>query len=390
MLIGIVGAPNKGKSTLFSALTLNDVAIADYPFTTIDPNLGIAHATTECPCARMQKRCNARNSLCANGTRKIPVNVIDVAGLVEGAHLGKGMGNRFLNDLSASDALIIVADASGKTDSTGLRTSGYDAAQDIAMVENELCEWLSSIIRRHMETLSRSADAAKALHEALAGLKVSEAQIGAAIAASGTSASKIKWNDGEIAAFARALLGLAKPYLVAANKMDSKEAGPIAARLEALYGKERVVRISAAIELALAKAESKGRIRWTSDNRFEIAGEKLSEEQAKALEYMRNFIGANGRAATKLINRTVFGLLDNIVVYPVEDENSYADSSGNVLPDAILLKRGSTARDLAMKIHTQIGEGMLYAIDARKKIRIAKEHKLGDGDIIRIVSSAKR
>ena len=169
MLIGIIGAPNKGKSTLFSALTMHDVAIADYPFTTIDPNKGIAYATDKCPHRELGVQCKARNSLCIDGIRQIPVNVMDVAGLVEGAHLGKGMGNKFLNDLAAADALIILCDASGKTDAAGNAATGHNPMEDVEMVQGELVEWLSDIVKRHMKAMSRNPDGVTALGETLTG-----------------------------------------------------------------------------------------------------------------------------------------------------------------------------------------------------------------------------
>ena len=206
MLIGIVGAPNKGKSTLFSALTLNDVAIADYPFTTIDPNKGVAFATVKCPCVSLGLRCGARDGLCVGGTRRIPVNVVDVAGLVEGAHLGRGMGNKFLNDIAGADALILVADASGRTDSAGNAAFGADPAADIEMIRGELAEWLAGIVARHMEQLSRKADGVSALLEVLAGVKVDRASVDGAISDAGLLPGRVGWGEEETRRFASALL----------------------------------------------------------------------------------------------------------------------------------------------------------------------------------------
>ena len=124
LLIGIIGAPNKGKSTLFSAMTAVEVPIADYAFTTIKPNMGVAYATTECADVGLGVKCTPRNSSCLDGIRKIPINIVDVAGLVPGAHLGKGMGNQFLNDIVNADVLVQVVDASGKTDINGGKAEG--------------------------------------------------------------------------------------------------------------------------------------------------------------------------------------------------------------------------------------------------------------------------
>jgi len=90
------------------------------------------------------------------------------------------------------------------------------------------------------------------------------------------------------------------------------------------------------------------------------------------------------------LNEAYFTLLGGVVVYPVEDENRYSDKSGNVLPDAYIMPKGSTAKDLAYKIHTELGAGFLYAVDARKKQRLSADYVLKDGDVIRIVSATKR
>ncbi len=388
MLIGIIGAPNKGKSTLFSALTMHDVAIADYPFTTIDPNKGIAYATDKCPHVELGTKCKARNSLCVDGIREIPVNVVDVAGLVEGAHLGKGMGNKFLNDLAAADALIIVADASGKTDAAGNHVAKHDPVEDVEMVQGELVEWLSDIVRRHMKAMSRNPDGAAALAEVLAGLKINKDMITSAISQNGLSSSKIDWEDEGIDRFSTTLLKAAKPWLVVANKMDAEGAEEGAAKLEEKYGKEKVFRMSSAVELALEKAEKAGIIKWSGEKDFSIVGNATPEQQ-KGLNYMKRYLSTHGMASKALMNRIVFELLGNIVVYPVEDEHRYSDSMGNVLPDAILLHSGATAHDLAAAIHTEIADKMLYALDARKKMRIGKDHKLQNGDIVKIVSAVR-
>jgi small GTP-binding protein len=388
MLIGIIGAPNKGKSTLFSALTMHDVAIANYPFTTIDPNKGIAYATKKCPHTELGVPCKARNSLCIDGVRQIPINVIDVAGLVEGAHIGKGMGNKFLNDLAAADALIILADASGKTDAAGNPAANHSPIDDVEMVQDELVEWLSDIIKRHMKAMSKNPDGISALAEVLTGLKITKDTISRAILQNSLSSSKIDWEDEGIDRFSITLLKMAKPILIVANKMDVEGSEAGALELEAKYGKEKVFRMSSAVELALEKAEKSGIIKWSGSSDFTIVGNATSDQQ-KGLNYMKRYISTHGMASKALINKVAFELLENIVVYPVEDEHKYSDSMGNVLPDAILLHKSANAHDLAAAIHTEIADKMLYALDARKKMRIGKDHQLQDGDIVKIVSAAR-
>ena len=389
MMLGLIGAPNKGKSTIFSAMTLSQADIADYPFTTINPNLGIAYATKECPEKELGIKCNPRNSLCDNGTRKIPINVTDVAGLIPGAHIGKGMGTQFLNDIISADALILVVDLSGETDIQGRPGSNFNQKEDIRMVEEELANWLSGIIEKNMSSLSRKKDGIDALVELLSGFKPSEDQIRESAEENGITLSNISWNHESSLRFSRSFLARNKPIVIAANKMDKSSKDALEKFRKELED-YTVIGCSGAIELALRKAAKSGIITYNPGNSSFVMGPNATEDQKRALSYISSYLKKNGSTGIhEIINETVFTLSHNIVVYPVENENKYADSSGSILPDAILMAEGSTALDLAEKIHTEIAAKMLYAIDARNKIRVAKDYILKDGDIIKIVSAAK-
>ncbi len=388
MLIGIIGAPNKGKSTIFSALTMANAEIADYPFTTIKPNLGVAYATKECVEKELGVKCTPRNGLCVNGVREIPINITDVAGLVPDAHLGRGMGNQFLSDLAGASAFIQVVDLSGKTDMNGNLGEG-DPAAEVAATRKEVVMWLSGIIRNHSSVLSKSDNGSKAVVELLSGFGLREEQVRKAAEVNGLSTSHISWDSAETYAFADKLLSLSKPTVVAANKLDLAEPESLEG-LRKKLPEYTVIGCSGAVELALRKAAASGVIEYAPGELGFTVRKAASAEQKKALDYMADFVRKNGGTGVqKVINSAVFGVLENIVVYPVEDENKYTDHFGSVLPDALLVRKGTRAVELAEMIHTDLAKKMLYAIDARKKLRIGKDYVLKDNDVIKVVSAAK-
>lgn len=389
VIIGLVGAPNKGKSTIFSAMTSIDVPIADYAFTTINPNLGVAHVAKKCVEVELGVKCKPRNSLCRNGIRYIPVNVIDVAGLVPGAHLGKGMGNQFLNDLISADVLVQVVDISGKTDINGSASEYSDPYLEVEMVRKELAEWIAGIILAKMPSLQRRSDSDVGLHELLSGLKASLYDIHDAGSRSSLALSSINWTKAEAVKFAEELLKINKPMIIAANKMDIGSEDAVS-KLRAKLGGIPVIECSGAIELALSKAAKSGVIDYDPYSNSITIKDTARREQREAVEYMERYVKKHGGTGVqKILDSAVFVLLKNIVAYPVEDETHYADHFGNVLPDALLMKNGSTALDLAMRIHSDIARSMKYAVDAKSKMRIQKEYVLKDNDVIRIVSAAK-
>ncbi len=385
--IGIAGKPNAGKSTFFKAATLADAEIANYPFTTIEPNVGIAHVRVKCVCEELGVKCRE----CVDGWRFIPVKLIDVAGLVPGAHEGRGLGNEFLDNLRQSEAIIHVIDASGSTDEEGneIGVGEYDPCEDVEFLQKELDMWIYGILKRNWDRMVRritmeKKDPVRFIAEQLAGLGFKEWQVREAMRAVGNDVSS--YSDDDLLNFARELRIRRMKTVVAANKADKAPEENLN-RLKEKFG---AIPTSAMYELTLRMAAKNGYIRYLpGDSDFEIVRE-LNEKQKRALEMIRDFLKKFGSTGVQdAINRVVFDLLDYIVVYPVEDENKYTDTKGNVLPDAMLVKKGTTARELAYMIHTDIGENFIYAIDARKKMRISEDYELKNNDVIKIVSAAK-
>jgi small GTP-binding protein len=386
--LGIVGKPNTGKTTLFNALTACNAPVASYPFTTIEPNVGVTYVRAKCPCVEMGVKCNPQNSQCINGTRFVPVRVIDVAGLIEGAHRGRGLGNKFLDSLRMAAVLIHVVDASGSTDSEGrpCEVGTHDPAQDLEFLEREIDLWLQGIVGKEWERLERrmkseKIDLVEELAPRLSGLGITKEHIAAALKEAGFDLPK----------FCAELRRISKPMLIAANKMDIPASEKNLERLKKT-GRE-VIPISAEAELVLRRATERGLIAYTpGSGDFQVLKpESLTEAQKSALEGVRRVLKKCGSTGVQeLVDKAIREVLGLIVVYPVDDENRLTDKKGNVLPDAFLIPKGLTAREFAYKIHTELGETFLYAINARTKMRVADDYQLQDGDIIRVVAAKGR
>ena len=389
MKIGLVGKPNAGKSTFFTATTSANAQIGDYPFTTIDKNVGVAHVRKPCPSKELGLEPNPNNSLSINGIRYIPVEVIDVAGLVPGAHKGKGMGNKFLDDLRQADVLIQVVDSSGNTDLEGNTVEGADPIEEVKFLKHELCQWISEITMRNWSRSARAVESGEKVEDflsnRLAGLKFNREHVIASLRKASISKPIIKWGLEEGLILAEFLQDIAKPIIIAANKADisSKE------NLQNLSKIGGIVTV-ADYELALKKASEANLIAYNSgDSDFEISSDKLTEGQKSALQKIKNFLNENGSTGVQeCIEKAVLEKLDLIAVYPVEDETHFTDGQGRVLPDAYLLPRESTAHDLAYKVHSDIGDSFIRAIDCRSKRVIGKDYELQDGDIIKIVAGS--
>ncbi|RLI70992.1 redox-regulated ATPase YchF [Archaeoglobales archaeon] len=385
--IGLAGKPNAGKSTFFKAATLVDVEIASYPFTTIEPNVGVGYVRVECVCRELDVECKQ----CIDGWRFIPVKLIDVAGLVPEAHKGRGLGNEFLDNLRQSEAIIHVVDVSGSTDAEGneIGIGERDPREDVKFLYHELDMWLFNILKKNWDKIVRRIqmerrDPARLIEELLAGLGFKERQVKESLRVVNKQVSE--FNDEDLKIFARELRKRRMKMVIAANKADKAPDNLIR---DLMNINEIVIPSSAAYELVLRLAAKNDYIKYLpGDLDFEVLKE-LNEKQQKALETIREYMKKyDGTGVQKAINSVVFDLLDYIVVYPVEDEGKFTDTKGNVLPDAFLVKRGTTARQLAYLIHTDIGKHFIYAVDAKKKMRISEDYELKHNDVVKIVSSA--
>ena len=398
--MGIVGKPNVGKSTFFSAATLATVEIASYPFTTIKPNRGVAYLRTKCVCKEFGVEDNPVNSICMGGVRLIPVELIDCAGLVPNAWRGRGLGNQFLDEIRRADALIHVVDAAGSTDLEGrvLKPGSHNPVEDVLFLEKEITMWIVQILKRGWPRLARTVEAGAkdlyaSLEERLSGLAIKRSHIIEAVRTTHLNDEKpTRWSEEDLVRFVDALRTASKPMLLAANKIDLPRAEENVERLRELN--YMVVPCCAEAELALRRAAEKSLIDYKpGDPDFTIKSpEKMTEAQLRALKIIRERVLAKfgGTGVQEAINAAFFKLLKMIVVYPVEDPERLTDHNGRVLPEARLVLQGTTARELAYKIHTELGESFIYAVDARTKRRLGEDYVLKDGDVISIVSAKRR
>ena len=393
MLLGLVGKPSAGKSTFFKAATMSDVAIASYPFTTIKPNHGVGYVKVDCIDRELGVQCNPNHGFCIQGKRFVPVDILDVAGLVPGASEGKGLGNQFLDDLRQADVFIHILDVSGTTDTEGKPAEDYNPEKDVEFLENELNMWYYNIFTKVWKSFARKAEMEKqkfseAVAKQFSGLKVNENQVKSVLLSLNLPEKPSTWNSDEVMTFASALRRESKPMIIAANKIDLEKGEENYKKLKTKFLHLIFVPCSADFELALREASKAELIEYIpGETDFKIKGD-LNEKQKSALENIKKKSldkFETGTGVQEVLNLAVFSLLKYIAIFPAS-ATKLRDSKGNVLPDCFLLPPNSTALDFAYFLHTDLGKNFIKAIDARTKRILGKEYKLKNRDGIEIVT----
>lgn len=409
MLIGLVGKPSVGKSTFFKAATLAEVEIASYPFTTIKPNHGVGYVRVDCIDKEFNTQCMPNHGFCINHQRFVPIDLLDVAGLVPGASEGKGLGNQFLDDLREADVFIHIVDASGTTDEEGKETESYDVSKDILFLDDELDKWYHNIFLKVWKSFVRKSEIedvnfAKAVVKQFSGLKVDEEQIKKVIRNLNFNPRPSQWNETEIKKFTSELRKESKPMIIAANKVDTPKGKENYEKLKKKFPNLIIIPCSADSELALREAARQkaeplanssassqikaGLIEYVpGDKDFKIIG-NLNEGQESALRKIKKDVlhaYDTGTGVQAILNKAVFEILKYIAIFPA-GATKLKDSKGRILPDCFLLPPESTALDFAYYLHTDFGKNFIRAIDARTKKTLGKDYKLKNRDALEIVS----
>ena len=425
MKIGLVGKPNVGKSTFFSSATLAKVDIANYPFCTIDPNVGVAFvaARLDCPCRELREKlesdgrlgpvedddarkgsiCEPRTGSCVGFKRLVPCYLVDVAGLVPGASEGRGRGNAFLADLSNCDALIQVVDAAASTDIEGnpiapqktVAEAANSIQEEIDFLALELDNWILGLLE---DSWSRGVRRVQSegekgilnfLHDKLTGLGSSMSLVTKGFeqfkAQHNYSTPPWDWPREVLQLLAMNLRKELFPIHIAANKADMA----LSEVLVNVSANGIIIPCMADMELALRRASSAGMIDYQSgSSEFSISSDaNLNEKQVDALSKMREkltSVGSTGIA--EIIDKVLFDQLDHIVVYPVQDEGQWTDGDGKVLPDAFVVPQGITAKPLAYKVHSDLGDGFIKGVDGRTRRAVGADYELNNGDVLKIHS----
>ena len=397
MIIGIVGKPNVGKSAFFRSLTLADAESGNFPFTTIDANSAIGYVKVEDPAVAYGQHSMPRDGYVLGNYRFVPIEIIDVAGLVPGASEGKGLGNKFLNDLREANALIHVIDLSGGTNDKGetVEINSYDPANDIKFLETELNQWFYNIISKHWKNIEKKVRMQDqrietALASVVSGLNITEDQIIRAIQE--LNITKENMNDNLMQLSVK-LREVSKPMIIAANKCDALMENDLwktkLEKLQQQFPTYKIIPVIAEYEYNLKKAAENKIISYIpGEDHFEILDENsLNENQKKGLEIIaKNIKTLGGTGVQNSLNYAVFDLLKMKPIYP-GSEKSIMGKTQFVIPDCFLIPESATALDFAYRLHTDFGKYFIKAIDVKNKIMVGKDHKLKFGDVIEIISS---
>ncbi|MEM4511280.1 MAG: YchF-related putative GTPase [Nanopusillaceae archaeon] len=392
VVIGIVGKPNVGKSTFFRSVTLLPVKISNYPFTTVQPYVGTGYLVIDCIESYFKVRCNPRSGTCRKGKRYIPIEIIDIPGLVEEAHKGKGLGNKFLDVIRNVDVLLNIIDIAGTTDENGkpVPEGSYNPLKDFVWVENEIDTWFFYKIKNNICKIYRKyGNDDKKLKEKIlilfSSFKIKKEIVTYVMDKFNKSLEEIIKDNETLFSFCKEIRKLGKPMIYIANKIDLEYGKRYYKKALEEYSDKVIIPTSAYVELGLRIMDMEGKIEYIPEEDIEI---KINDPQVEVfVEYAKHSVidkfGSTG--VQEALNTAIFNALGYIAVWPVATED-LKDTKGRILPDVILLPPGSKVRDLAMKLHTDLYNKMILAKELKSGKILKKEDLLEHNDVINIIT----
>lgn len=239
----------------------------------------------DCACARcgVAEKCKPNYGACINGKRSVPIELLDVAGLVPGAHEGKGLGNRFLDDLRHADALIHVVDVSGTTDAEGKATRGYDPSVDIEWLRGEIVRWIQgnlmekwgSIKRRHVAVKATAVDT---LQGQFSGYGSTSNIVARCLDRMQLKQPLEEWSDETILKVVNTFTDEKFPTVLALNKIDHPDADRNIAKIAKQQPPDSIVLCSAISEVFLRRLTKQGYIKYKEGSEYLDTREDLIEQ----------------------------------------------------------------------------------------------------------------
>lgn len=338
----------------------------------------------------------------------MPIELLDVAGLVPGAHEGKGLGNRFLDDLRHADALIHVVDVSGTTDAEGKTTRGYDPSQDIVWLRSEIVQWVQGNLMQKWASIKRRHVAVKAttletLQGQLSGYGSTSSIVLRALDRLGLREPLQDWSEETIEKVVNAFVDEKFPTVIALNKIDHPDSDKNISKIAKANDLNSIVLCSAISEVFLRKLTKQGFIRYTEgaefvDTREDLiadgdptgGGLKEMDEKLKTrIDNLKDMVlyrfGSTG--VVQVLSKAAL-LLGLVPVFPVRNVSTFssgASSSNAVFRDCVLVKKNTTVAEVARKV---IGDAPLAYVEGAGGTRVAEDDivTVGKNDVSSCIS----
>lgn len=347
----------------------------------------------------MSDRCRPNYGSCEGGRRSVPIELLDVAGLVPGAHQGKGLGNKFLDDLRHADALIHVVDASGTVDAEGKETRGYDPSVDIAWLRGEIVAWVKgnlwekwgSIRRRHMAV---KASAVETLQNQFSGYGSTSTTVVRALERTGMREPLENWDEADVERVVNGFVDEKFPTVIALNKIDHADADKNISKIAKMQDPNTIVLCSAISEIFLRKMAKQGYIKYTEGSEFVDTREdlieqgdpdggglkELDEKNRNRIENLKDMVlyrfGSTGVVQVLSKAAQILGL---VPVFPVRNTSTFssgASESRVVFRDCVLVKKGSTVGDVARKV---MGDAPIAYVEGVGGTRVSEDDLVAVG-----------